>query len=388
MATRNNPVSESRPQDSVAPDNIQTTEQGPQERPTTPPPAYTVASTVVPARTTAHAASRGRSRSLPRSNRPAQRVLFHEPAEEFEPVPGPSSRPDPIFVPRVPTPPATATRARTVPPPPEGTALQAPPSGAAMTDWRALIRALRTPDVPHPTFAGLDHEDPDTFLSQCEHFFTEAAIEPSLWSRMVAKSLTDKAAKWYELYRNLSLPWAKFRALLKQHFAGVSALNKLHVKLYANKQEEKEAVGVFLQRKYLLALRLLPTTPEAQIVSLLLETIKPSIKKVLRAATIDSFEDLVERAVQAETDEAEETLRKPATAHNKSPINTQQPTARESTTAPRPPPQCHYCPGRHFHRDCPILKTRQPDAIPGNWRARAAEANVSAAPVEAATPPS
>ncbi|XP_033221205.1 activity-regulated cytoskeleton-associated protein-like [Belonocnema kinseyi] len=152
----------------------------------------------------------------------------------------------------------------------------------------------------------MDDEDPEEFLNQCEYYFTEAAIQQNVWSRMVNKSLNEKAAKWYEAYRNLSLPWSKFRMLLTQDFAGAAALNKLHTKLYATKQEEKEAVHVFLQRKYLVAQRLLPQATGSQIVTLLLEALKPSIKKVLRAAVIGSFEDLVERAVQAESGEAEE----------------------------------------------------------------------------------
>lgn len=251
------------------------------------------------------------------------------------------------------------------------------PANAPLMDWRALIRALRTPDVPLPTFTGMDHEDPEEFLDQCEYYFTEAAIQPTLWSRMVNKSLTGKASKWYEAYRNLSLPWAKFRTLLTQHFAGASAVNKLHIKLYSAKQDEKEAVGVFLQRKYLLALRLLPQASENQVVALLLESLKPSIKKVLRSATINSFEELVERAVLAENDEAEENPRKTTreVAPSKgTPTAAEKPSPSTQTPSTRPPPQCHYCPGRHFHRDCPIIKERQNTAFPGNWRKRAAEA--------------
>ncbi|XP_033220967.1 activity-regulated cytoskeleton-associated protein-like [Belonocnema kinseyi] len=186
---------------------------------------------------------------------------------------------------------------------PENVALPAPPPAAAK--WRAIIRAFRKPDVSVPTFAGSDHEDPDTFISQCEMYFTEAAIDSSLWSRMVNKCLTDKASKWYEVYRGLILPWAKYKSLLRQHFAGVTALNKLQIKLYAGKQEEKKAVGVFPQKKYLLAHRMLPTATEEQITGLLLESLIPSIRKVLRAAVITSFDDLVEKALQAEPDEAD-----------------------------------------------------------------------------------
>ena len=118
--------------------------------------------------------------------------------------------------------------------------------------------------------------------------------------------------KWFEIYKNLSLPRAKFRSLLTQHYAGTCTLNKLHVKLYASKQDEKKLVGVFLQKKYLLALRHLLQASEEQIVSFLLESLKPPIKKILRAATLQSFEDLFERAVQAEIDELEENPRKGA----------------------------------------------------------------------------
>ena len=59
----------------------------------------------------------------------------------------------------------------------------------SLTDWRLLIRALRTPEVPLPTFTGFDHEDPNAFLNECEEFFKQAAIDPSQWTRMINKSL-------------------------------------------------------------------------------------------------------------------------------------------------------------------------------------------------------
>lgn len=48
---------------------------------------------------------------------------------------------------------------------------------------------------------------------------------------MVAKCLTEKAAKWYELDRDMALLWAKFKAFLNQQFPEISTLNKPHVKL-------------------------------------------------------------------------------------------------------------------------------------------------------------
>ncbi|XP_033222484.1 activity-regulated cytoskeleton associated protein 1-like [Belonocnema kinseyi] len=168
---------------------------------------------------------------------------------------------------------------------------------------------------------------------------------------MVTKSLTVRAAKWYQAYKNLSLLWDKFKNEINQHFAGVSALNKLHIKLYSTKQEEKEAVGIFLQKKYLLALRLLPQATDQQVVSLLLDALKPSIKKVLRAATISSFQELIERAVQAESDEVEENPRKVTrkTTNGKTTAAAQQQNNNQADFVHNTHPlrQCHYCPGQH-----------------------------------------
>lgn len=179
---------------------------------------------------------RERSNSVPDNNRNASRVLFREP----ENMPGPSSRANAeaapisrrpiILTANAPTGIVNAARSPHRP----LTVPQLP--SAPVADWRSLVRVIRTPEVPLPTFVGMDHEDPEAFLSLCEHYyFAAASIKPSLRSRMAIKSFCD--------------------------FAGVSALNNLHIKLYATKQEKKEVAEVFLQIRYLLALCLLPQAP-------------------------------------------------------------------------------------------------------------------------------
>ena len=127
---------------------------------------------------------------------------------------------------------------------------------------------------------------------------------------MINKSFKEPASKWWEVYKSLNLRWAKFRDMLIQRFAGTTTLMRLQAKLYSSKQQEKESVRVFLQQKYLLALRLQPEMSEASTLALLLESLSPSLRKVFRAAHIESFSDLLERAIQAEADEAEETPRR------------------------------------------------------------------------------
>ena len=94
-------------------------------------------------------------------------------------------------------------------------------------DWTSLIRAIRAPLPTLPTFTGQDHEDPDAFLRECEEHFTQSATEPSQWTRLAGKSLGESAAKWWEMYKSLSLTWYKFREVMLQRYASASTLMRL-----------------------------------------------------------------------------------------------------------------------------------------------------------------
>ena len=141
--------------------------------------------------------------------------------------------------------------------------------------------------------------------------------------------------------------------------------------------------------QYLLALRLRPELTEPEIVSLLLESLRPSIRKILRAANLETFEDLFERATQAEADEAEEGLSKETGKRKTAPVAPAPlVTAETPATTSRPRSPCHHCGGWHFHRDCPVLHSRRSENVPENWRARAVETNVLPAPVAPGAPQS
>ena len=77
--------------------------------------------------------------------------------------------------------------------------------GATLADWTAIIRAIRAPPPPLPTFAGLEHE------------------------------------KWWEMYKSISLTWKKFREVMIHCFANTTSPMRLHAQLYSRKQTEKEA---------------------------------------------------------------------------------------------------------------------------------------------------
>ena len=254
-------------------------------------------------------------------------------------------------------------------------------------EWRAIVRALRAPQPTLPTFTGSDHEDPHSFLQECEEHFRQTAIEPNQWTRLAGKALQESAAKWFELYKTIYLPWMKFKELLVKKYAATTILMKLHTTLYSRKQSEKENTAIFLQQKYLLALRLRPEAPEEEIVAILLESLRPSIRRAIRASAPSSFEELFDRAVEAEIDEVDDGPRKETRRDDikmiknisAEPVNIPAPTRRV--------PPCNYCPERHYHRDCPVFNSRlnqdnwqssdQNNGNPGNWRGAAAKEAVA-----------
>ena len=248
-------------------------------------------------------------------------------------------------------------------------------------EWRTIIRALRAPQPTLPTFTGSDHEDPHNFLQECEEHFAQTATEPSQWTRIAGKALIESAAKWFELYKTISLPWAKFKEVLIKKYSGTTTLMRLQTTLYSKKQSEKENTAIFLQQKYMLALRLRPEAPEEEIVAILLESLRPSIRRAIRASAPTSFTELFDRAVEAEADEVDDVPKKEVRKEEVKIKPTPEPVNYTAPTRRMPP--CNYCPERHFHRDCPVFNSRinqenwrasaQQNSNQGNWQGAAAK---------------
>ena len=71
--------------------------------------------------------------------------------------------------------------------------------------------------------------------------------------------------------------------------AGTTKLMKLYTNLYSRKQSKKKNTAIFLQQKYLLALRLRTEALEEEIFTILLESIRPPIRRAIRASTATLF---------------------------------------------------------------------------------------------------
>lgn len=134
-------------------------------------------------------------------------------------------------------------------------------------------------------------------------------------------------------------------------FDSVTKVIGLHTTLCSRKQSKKESIAVFLQEQYLLAQRLCPMMTDKQLTILLLESIKPSIRRLVRARAPTGFAALLEYATQAEREETDFKPKKEPT--KKQELKSQ--TESQWRINDRPPPDCRFCSGRHFHRDCPVL---------------------------------
>ncbi|KAH0815577.1 hypothetical protein GEV33_007214 [Tenebrio molitor] len=123
-----------------------------------------------------------------------------------------------------------------------------------LVDMEALVQVLsrlvapRSTEPPiFPEFSGLEHEDPERFLEKCRERL--AATDPESWRDRVATRLRDLE-----------------RGLIEK-YGGLDKVVRLHAEFYGTRQAKEEPTETFLQKKKLLAARILPTMTEKVLVA-------------------------------------------------------------------------------------------------------------------------
>ncbi len=234
----------------------------------------------------------------------------------------------------------------------------------AMQNWNAFCQALYGHRPPLPEFKGLGHEDPQRYLRKCEEYIESYQIPEGQRTSVIEKGLRGDADKWWQCYKTLDFDWPRFRELLANRFDSDAIKGELIAQLYSKKQGDKESVGAFLQEKYLLFQRVRPNETEANKVSTLVNLVKPSLRKTLRPVTLVDFADLLNRSLQAERDEGEETQNKLKATK---PVVSDNKPASQNSDKKTTLPQCWHCPERHFHKDCAIYQAKR-GSQSENWR--------------------
>lgn len=250
------------------------------------------------------------------------------------------------------------------------------PSNLSFESWLSLIRAFQAPPPPFPEFSGLDHEDPQKFLVNCERYFSQAQTDENQKTQLLVKGFRGEAQKWWNLFKDLSLSWVDFKDSFNRKYCSPTALMRLQASLYSQKQGDREPVAIFLQQKYLLSQRLVPSMAQPDLTILLMESLKPTLRRLVRPTAPKSFSELMEASILAEQDEADCTPRKPVSTKEEVPKKV---TPEPSTSKPSQLPQCRFCPERHYHRDCPVLATKRSEQPSENWRAPAVKTPTTAA---------
>lgn len=211
---------------------------------------------------------------------------------------------------------------------------------------RRLMRSLRPAEVPQPLvlpeFHGLEHEDPAGFISRCRDLLTEAHIDPSQWSRLVQQQLKGPARDWLLLFSGIPFSWEELQQGLTHRFDSPAVRATLQASLYGKHQRENEAADQFITGKIFLYRRLFPNADPNTIIPVIIELLRPQLRPFLRHPVPTTTMELIHRAVPLEGD-----IKHTAAKHH----------STSSSNAPR----CHYCPGYHYNRDCPVRQQRRTD---------------------------
>ena len=164
----------------------------------------------------------------------------------------------------------------------------------------------------------------------------------------------------------MNVDWTRYQELIRDRYDSATIKTALTAQLFGKKQQDKETAGTFLQQKYMLYQRIRREETEEAKVDTLLNLMRPSLKKAMRAHTIVDFSNLLSKALQAERDEEEENQASGKTKSSSAPAPNKngEIKRKENQTGP---PKCWHCPDYHFHWDCPVLNKNQP---PENWRGK------------------
>ena len=88
----------------------------------------------------------------------------------------------------------------------------------------------------------------------------------------------------------MNVDWLRYQELIRNRYDSAIMKTTLTAQLFGKKQQE--SASPFLQQKYMLYQRIRPEDPEALKIATLLNLMRPSLKKPMRAHNIADFSAL------------------------------------------------------------------------------------------------
>lgn len=212
--------------------------------------------------------------------------------------------------------------------------------------------ACQTPSARpprRPSFEGLDFECPTTFIKKFKQYADRLGInEEEDKAAEFLECLSGKAAAFIRTLPASHMPYDALATAVQDEYGSPQVLRRLNINLHKQTKRTTESAVAFTQSRLLLLNRLFPKEDTATTIERLLQLLPEVVAAnvaLKEPTSVQEFQRclaLVEAALPAPTP-------RPRTSTT---------TTNAGPSTSREPPSCQYCPGQHWHRDCPVLQDR------------------------------
>lgn len=226
-----------------------------------------------------------------------------------------------------------------------------------------------------PQFHGKDEDNPLEFLNNFQSTLKTYNIPMDTWKAIMRNQLQHSARSWYDRNSNRFTSFPIFCDLFKHQYNNSTVQTRLKAQFYSNQQMLTENSVNFINAKLKAHKRLFPHQSEDDAIECLIQLLNPQVQVHL-LQTPHSIDDLllkleiIDKARKIEPERIKSS-NKPERSENPKFYATSdgKPTFQKSSTFtntlqddkrnyqyPNFVPNCRFCPERHFHKDCPVLK--------------------------------
>lgn len=229
----------------------------------------------------------------------------------------------------------------------EGSAASSPDAVALAEKMLQAMQQLtvsRPPPRRPPTFSGDDCECPNQFLERAEKNLRDRQVHEGDFVHETLPLLKGAAGKYIARFNTEYLEWEELQKLLRSKYGSSDVLRNLQLKFFGDIQPSREPVVQFIHRKYLVHRRLFPEKSDEEAAADLRQVLQPELRARVRGFKFSTVAELTDLCEEIEGDLSK----------------AEGPKAERRQQSLLPP--CRHCPGKHWHRDCPVIQGQ------GNWR--------------------
>ncbi len=197
------------------------------------------------------------------------------------------------------------------------------------------------------TFSGLAHEDPVEFVQDILAYCKENDLGNEDAKRVLLGRVKGDAKEFVKKQCEKRIPFEDILHKLVLHYNSHEKLAHAATIFYTEKQTTHEDVESFALRKQALYKRIHPSGSLRDLMSAVIERLRPELRIHLRLAHFVDLEDLIARSSKIELDLGE---------ISQNTVNLHLPSPNQPTTTSNKPVssiKCRTCGGDHFSFKCP-----------------------------------